>query len=132
MKKTSRQLKLKAFLMDKLYDSEKNHIIAEKCGTRMITPLRNKTKQYYRIHGEHRKRLFRNFPREIYNKRASICENGFSRLKNGYGDVIYAKKFKTQKNEVLGKIVAYNLMKIIRYCYIIRLLSTAPIICISL
>ena len=114
--------------MDKLYDSEKNHIVAEKCGTRMIAPLRKKTKQYHRIKGVHRKRLFKDFPREIYNKRASICENGFSRLKNGYGDIIYAKRFKAQKNEALGKIVAYNLMKVIKYNYAVGLLSTAVVI----
>ena len=125
MKKTSKQLKLDAFLMDKAYDSEKNHIVAEKCGTRMIAPLRKKTKQYHRIKGVHRKRLFKDFPREIYNKRASICENGFSVLKNSFGDIIYARKFKTQKNEALGKIVAYNLVKVIKYCYAIELLSTA-------
>lgn len=110
-----------------IYDSEKNHIVAEECGARLITPLRKKTKQYHRIKGIHRKKLFKNFPREIYNKRASICENGFSRLKNGYGDVIYAKKFKTQKNEALGKIIAYDLVKIIKYHYTIELLSTTHV-----
>ena len=45
--------------MDKLYDSEKNHVIAEQCGTKMIAPLRKKTKQYHRIKGVHRKKLFK-------------------------------------------------------------------------
>lgn len=125
MKKTSEQLRLDAFIMDKAYDSEKNHIIAEECGTKMIAPLRKKTKQYHRIRGLHRKKLFKDFPREIYNKRAGICENGFSVLKNKYGDIIYAKKFKTQKIEVLGKIIAYDLDKVIKYCYLRGLLSTA-------
>ncbi len=77
MKKTSKQLKLEAFLMDKIYDSEKNHMVAEMCGTRMIAPLRKKTKQYHRIKGKRRKKLFKDFPWETYNKRASICENRF-------------------------------------------------------
>ena len=113
MRTTANQLKLDAFLMDKLYDSEKNHIIAEECGTRMIAPLIKRTKQYHRIKGVHRKKLFRDFPREIYNKRASICENGFSILKNKYGEIIHAKKFRTQKIELLGKVLAYDFEKVI-------------------
>jgi hypothetical protein len=116
MEKTAKQLNLDAFLMDKAYDSEKNHEVAKKLGTRLIAPLRKKTKQLYRIKGVNRKKLFRNFPKETYDKRTSICENGYSVLKNRYGDIIYAKKFKTQKNELLGKIIAYNLDKVIKYC----------------
>jgi len=113
--RTTAQLNIGAFLMDKLYDSEKNHIVAEECGARMIAPLREKTKQYHRVKGIHRKKLFGNFPREIYNKRASICENGFSILKNKYGEIIYANKFRTQKIELLGKVLAYNIEKIVKY-----------------
>jgi hypothetical protein len=118
MKNTSKQLNINYFLMDKLYDSEKNHEIAEKCGAQLIVPLRKGTKQYHRIKGVHRKRLFKNFPREIYNKRASIVENEHSIIKGKYGDVIYAKKFKTQKNELLGKVIIYNLEKIIIFSFV--------------
>ena len=78
-------------------------------------PLRKKTKQYYRIKEAHRKKLFRNFPGEISRKRASICENGISILKNKYGEVIYARKFKTQKIELFEKLLAYNIEKFVKY-----------------
>jgi len=121
MRKTSKQLNIDTYLGDKAYDSEKNYEYAEKFGARFIAPLRKMTKQYWRIRGYRRKRMYKNFPREIYNKRASIIENEHSVLKGKYGEVIYAKKFKTQKNELLGKVIAYDLEKII---YFRGLLST--------
>ena len=113
MKKTSKQLNIDTYLGDKAYDSEKNYETAEKFGAKFIAPIRNMTKQFYRIRGYRRKRSFKNFPREIYNKRASIIENEHSVLKGKYGEVIYSKKFKTQKIELLGKVIAYDLDKII-------------------
>jgi hypothetical protein len=113
MKKTSEQLIVDTYLGDKAYDSEKNHEIAESLGSGFIAPLREKTKQYHRISGYRRKRLYKNFPREIYNRRASLIENMHSIIKGKYGEIIYAKKFKTQKNELLGKVIAYDLEKII-------------------
>jgi hypothetical protein len=111
--RTSKVANVSIYLGDKLYDSEKNHELAEAKGSLFIAPLRNHKAKYHRIRGFRRKRLFKSFPRELYNKRASICENGFSIIKNKYGDRIYAKKFKSQKNELLGKILAYNLGKLI-------------------
>jgi hypothetical protein len=118
MKTASKQLDINYFLMDKLYDSEKNHEIAEKCGAQMIAPLRKKTDQYHRIKGVHRKNLFKYFPREIYNKRASIVENEHSIIKNKYGEVIYAKRFRTQKIELLGKVIIYDLEKILFFSFV--------------
>jgi len=113
MEKTSNQINVDTYLGDKAYDSEKNHQIAEDLGARFIAPLRKSTKQYYRVKGLHRKKLFKSFPRELYNKRASLVENEHSVIKNKYGEVIFAKRFKTQKNELLGKVLAYNIEKII-------------------
>lgn len=121
MNRTAKEANVSIYLADKLYDSEKNHELAEKYGARLITPLRKKTKQLWRMSGPKRKKLFKNFPQGIYNKRASICENGFSIIKNKYGDLIYAKRFKSQKNELLGKILAYNIGKLIRlYRYFLQ------------
>ena len=59
----------------------------------------------------------------VYKKRASISENGNSILKNKYGDIIYAKKFRTQKIEGLGKMLTYDIEKVINMNYF-DLLST--------
>jgi len=107
----SRQLKLKYFLADKLYDSEKNHELAEKYGARFIAPLRSKV-PIHRTYGRHRKQLKRQFPDEIYCKRVLI-ESGFSSMKRKYGDVVYSKKFISQKNELLCRVLAYNIERII-------------------
>ncbi len=85
----------------------------------MIAPLRR--------HGKKIKVFYRKQMKElpmIYKKRASICENGNSILKNKYGDIIYAKKFRTQKIEGLGKMLVYDLEKAINISYS-SLLSTA-------
>jgi len=106
---TSKQLSIKAYLADKAYDSERNHAICASHGARLIAPLRNKV-SVHRTKGVHRKQLRRHFPEEIYRKRVLI-ESGFSALKRKFGDVIYAKKFVSQRNELLCKILAYNLEK---------------------
>jgi len=109
----SKQVPISCFLADKQYDSERNHLLAEKYGAEFIAPLRKKTNTYHRIGGVHRKRLFKHFPTEIYKQRASICESMNSALKRRYGEMIYAKTFKTQKNELLGKVLVYDSEKVI-------------------
>ena len=115
MKQAAKQLTLSAFLADKGFDSEKNHVLAEKYRAKFIAPLKIKTKQYHRIRGIHRKKLFRNFPKETYNQRV-IIESIFSAIKRRFGDTIYAKKFNAQKNELLFKIIAYNAEKLVNHC----------------
>jgi len=110
MKKSAKQLKISYFLADKEYDSEKNHERAEKYGARFIAPLKNRTDKLMRTKGWHRKQLRREFPDEIYCKRVLI-ESGFSALKRRFGDVVYAKKFVSQKNELLCRVLVYDLEK---------------------
>jgi len=110
MKKSAKQLPLTTFLADKLYDSEKNHELAEKYGAKFIAPLRNKTKSIMRTKGHHRKQLKRQFPDEIYRNRV-IIEGIFSSMKRKYGDVIYAKRFVAQKNEMMCRTWTYDLVK---------------------
>ena len=47
----------------KAYDCEEDHEFAEQEGFGHIAPLRTKTKQYHRIQGKHRKKLFKKFPK---------------------------------------------------------------------
>jgi len=108
MRKSAKQLKISYFLADKAYDSEKNHELAEKYGARFIAPLREMKKQGFKVHGKYRKQLKISFPEEMYNKRV-IIEGIFSALKRRYGEVIYAKKFASQKNELLCRALTYDL-----------------------
>ena len=119
-KKASKRRNVSVFLQDKAYDAEKHHKYArQELKAELIAPLR---KHGEKIGGFYRKQM-KNLPK-IYKKRASISENGHSILKGKYGDVIYAKKFRTQKIEGLGKILVYNLEKAININYWL-LLSTA-------
>ena len=111
--------KVSCFLQDKAFDAEKHHkYVRYKLKTELIAPLR---KHGRKVRGFYRKQM-KKLP-TIYKKRASISENGHSILKGKYGEVIYAKKFKTQKIEAVGKVLAYNVEKVINIIYA-DLLST--------
>ena len=124
MRKISKSGKVSTYLGDKLYDSEKNHELAEKHGARFIAPLKRKNVPIRRRKGIHRKQLAKNFPQKLYNKRSAI-EGVFSVIKRKFGQMIYSKKYKTQKNKILFRTVAYNIDRLEKEG-IIYLLSTKP------
>jgi transposase len=108
--KKSKQLKITAFLGDKAYDSRKNHELAEKYGAEFIAPIKNRERS--RIYGYRRRMLARNFPSEIYRQRA-IIESIFSAVKRRFGHQLYARKFTSQKNELMFRFIAYNAEKLV-------------------
>jgi transposase len=110
MKETSKQLKITAFLGDKAYDSRKNHERAEKYGAEFIAPIKNRERS--RIYGYRRRMLARKFPSEIYHQRV-IVESIFSAVKRRFGHQLYARRFKSQKNELLFRFLAYNSEKLV-------------------
>jgi len=119
-RKACERRKVSLFLQDKAYDAEKHHrFVRNELRSKMIAPLRRHGKK---IKGYYRKQMLE-LPSE-YNKRASISENGNSILKSKYGEIIYAKKFRTQKIEGLGKILIYNLEKAININYWLLLSTT--------
>ena len=117
MERSSRQLPITAFLADKAYDSEKNHELAEGYGIRFIAPLKKKNIPIRRTHGIHRKKLRKSFPSEVYRQRV-IVESIFSAVKRRFGHLLLAKKFNSQKNELLFRFVAYNTEKLVNLCII--------------
>ena len=117
MEQSSKQLKITAFLADKAYDSEKNHERAQGYGANFIAPLRKKNIPIMKTHGFHRKQLKRDFPSEIYKQRV-IIESVFSAVKRRFGHLLLAKKFNSQKNELLFRFIAYNAEKLVNLCII--------------
>jgi hypothetical protein len=104
-RKASKQLKITHFLADKAYDSEKHHkFVRYELGSEFIAPLRNCGKK---VRGFYRRQMI-NLP-SIYDKRASICESMHSSIKRKLGDIIYAKKFVSERNELLCRALTYNL-----------------------
>lgn len=110
-KKTGKIIKFNS--SDKAYDSEELHEFSEENGFENIVPLRKKTKQIYRIHGRHRKKLARNFPEKKYHRR-SIIENMWFCVKRLCGKVVFAKKWINQKKELIGKVIAYNIHRLVQ------------------
>ena len=112
MEQSSKQLPITAFLMDRGFDSEKNHELAHEYGTKLIAPVKNKGVPIYRTSGKYRKQMKKDFPSEIYHQRVLI-ESIFSAVKRRFGYAILAKKFHTQKNELMFKFIAYNTEKLV-------------------
>lgn len=110
MEQSSKQLRVTAFLGDKAYDSRKNHEEAEKHDTRFISPIKKRERS--RIYGYQRRKLARDFPTEIYNQRV-IIESVFSAVKRRFGHELYARKFVSQKNELLFRFIAYDAEKLV-------------------
>jgi len=110
-KKTGKKIKFNS--ADKAYDSEELHEFCEQNGFENIVPLRKKTKQFHRIHGKHRKKLARNFPDKKYHRR-SIIENMWFCVKRLCGKVVFAKKWINQKKELIGKVIAYNIHRLVQ------------------
>lgn len=110
MKQSSKQLKITAFLGDKAYDSRKNHELAGKYGAEFIAPIKNRERS--RIYGYRRRMLAKTFPSEIYKQRV-IIESIFSAVKRRFGHQLYARRFNTQKNELLFRFIAYNAEKLV-------------------
>jgi len=98
---------------DKAYDCEDNHKFAEQEGFEHIAPIRDVKKRGNKIHGRHRKKLAKRFPEKKYHRR-SIIENMFFCVKRLCGNVVRAKKWIMQKKEMLGKILAYNIHRLVQ------------------
>lgn len=105
--------KIKRSVGDKAFDSEELHEFAEKNGFVHLAPLREKTKQNHRIHGRHRKKLAKKFPKKKYHRR-SIIENMWFCVKRLCGKAVMAKKWVMQKKEMIGKVIAYNIHRLVR------------------
>lgn len=104
--------KIRVSVGDKAYDSEELHEFAEKNGFEHIAPLKNKV-AVWRTKGKHRKKLRRKFPEKRYHRR-SIIENMFYCVKRLCGKVIYAKRWIMQRKEMLARILAYNIHRLVK------------------
>jgi len=98
---------------DKAYDCGENHEFAGQEGFEHIAPVRDAKKRGNKIHRKNRKRLAKNFPKKKYHRR-SIIESMFFRVKRLCGNVIRAKKWMMQKKEMLSKILAYNIHRLVQ------------------
>lgn len=90
-------------IMDKGYDAEWIHKYFSEHGIISIAPVRKNGRR-----GKFRKKLLRNFPREIYNKRNRV-ESVFHALKQKYGSSVSSIKINSARSEVYCRVILYNL-----------------------
>jgi hypothetical protein len=126
-----KNLEFDFFVADKGYDSNTNHKAIYDSGAQSVIKVREKgTKCIFRAGQKERKRARREFDEKIYGQR-SITESIFSSLKRKYGSKLRARNFKTQKIELLFKILSYNIERAVRIAVLIikRIfgISTEPI-----
>ena len=107
-KKLLNGLSAKRVIADKGYDSWENRkLVLNKLKAVPIIPVRNHTNFYgYFKHG-------RKIDGSIYHQRSKV-ETIFSVIKRKYGSVLRARSFVTQKVEIIGKLIAYNLDRKLR------------------
>lgn len=98
---------------DKGYDSNQNHGLIYGAGKDSLISLKYAHLPIHKTGGRWRKKAKREFEYGIYTQR-EIVESIFSSLKRKYGSKLRARRFKTQKVELLFKILAYNIERAVR------------------
>jgi len=126
-----KHLDFEYFVADKGYDSEKNHKAVFQSGKQSLISLKCQNLPIHRTSGTYRKKTKREFEHGLYTQR-EITESIFSSLKRKYGSKLKARKFKTQKIELLCMILSYNieraLMSFIEMlCYALAILQSHTI-----
>jgi len=99
---------------DKGYDSYKNHkIVIKDLSARSLIKSRNYgNNKIPRPNVKYRRRSIEEFDDKIYHQRSKV-ETIFSVIKRKYGSCLRARTFSTQKKEVLCKLIAYNVDKLL-------------------
>lgn len=110
-KKTNKEIKTS--VGDGAFDSEELHEFAEEQGFEHIAPIRKMKKQGFKIRGRLRKKLAKKFPKKKYHRR-SIIENMWFCVKRICGKVVFARKWMMQKKEMLAKVLAYNIHRLVK------------------
>lgn len=98
---------------DKGYDSEVNHQAVYEADKESLISLKHAHLPVYKTGGRYRKKAKQGYEQGLYTQR-EITESIFSSLKRKYDSKLRARKFKTQKVELLFKILAYNIERATR------------------
>ena len=97
---------------DKGYDANKHHEFVEReLNAKSCIKIKEKVLSK-RSRSTLRKKILKEFDDKTYHQRSKV-ESIFSSIKRKYGSCLKARNLSTQKKEVLCKLVAYNLDRII-------------------
>ena len=104
-------IKIKQVLADKGNDSEFNHTLCRDFLSIKESIIPTKRKNAWNRKWpktNYRRKMKKNFPSKKYGQRWQV-ESVFSRLKRKFGSYLNAKKWEYQINEIVLKVLMYNL-----------------------
>lgn len=105
---------------DKGYDSNKNHqYTIQELKAQSLIAIKNYGNKRRNWKKDWRKHAKKHFDEKKYHQRSKV-ETIFSVIKRKYGSCLKTKTFSTQKKEILCKLIAYNIDRIIKNYLIIR------------
>ena len=105
-------LKMKFVCADKGYDSYENHnFVFNKLNAKSFIKLKKWESRKGKYFGS-RNKAKKIYDNKIYHQRSKL-ETIFSVIKRKYGSALRSKSFATQKKEVICKLIAYNLDRLI-------------------
>lgn len=114
LERASRMTPIGTSVADRGFDSESNHVGAEKLGVgRCIIRPRYENLQISKTRGIHRKRMKRRFSWKTYHQRSKV-ETIFSVIKRMFGESIMSRNIVTQNREMMYRLLAYNCYRINR------------------
>jgi len=118
VQRTSEYFNVKKVVADAAYSSSQNHEIVQKLGAKAFIPFKSNAtgdskdseiwKQAFHYFQFHREEFL-----DHYHKRSN-AETTFSAIKTKFGESIKSKNKTAQVNEMLCKIIAYNITVVIR------------------
>jgi len=119
---TSEQFEIGEISADKAYSSRYNHDLVGQLGGQVLIPFKSnatgragrsafwkKAFYYFQFHREEFE--------ERYHKRSNV-ESTFGAIKTKFGETLKSKKYTAQVNELLCKILAYNITVLIKEMFV--------------
>ena len=121
-------IKTKFVCADKGYDSNKNHqFVIQTLNAKSLIAVKDYGGKRRNWRKDWRKYAKKHFDEKEYHQRSKV-ESIFSSVKRKYGSCLKARTFAAQKKEVICKLIAYNIDRIINFYLLFLGVSAKPII----
>ena len=112
-KESSKHKAVKSIAADKGYDSEKNHkFVIRTLKAKSLIAQRDFGSKRIQRNRRFRNRAKKDFNIKEYHQRSKV-ETIFYVLKHLFGPIIYARKWLMQKKEILFRVLAYNIHRLV-------------------
>jgi len=114
---------------DKGYDSFRNHMVIMKTlKAKSLIKIKEYSvnKRIPRAGRKYREKAIREFDETLYHQRSKV-ESIFSSIKRKYGSCLKARTFYAQKKEVILKLIAYNIDRMVNFYLLFIRISAEPV-----